>query len=107
MRAVIVLLAAIAAAAQPSAGSGSWKIQYQFGKDRQSFSIDDLMFVSRDRGIAAGTLSRVDKKPEGLVLVTRDGGATWTSVPIKEPVGAVFLVNESVGYMATRSGMPP
>jgi photosystem II stability/assembly factor-like uncharacterized protein len=105
MRGILMLLAAVTVVAQPVKPE-SWKIQYQFDKDRQSLSIDDIMFVSRDRGIAVGTVSKEgDKKPEGLALVTRDGGVKWTPVPLKEPAGSVFLVNESVGYMATQGGI--
>jgi hypothetical protein len=89
-----------------STDSPSWKIQYHFDKDRESFSLEDIMFVSRDRGIAVGTLDRENKKkPEGLVLVTRDGGAHWNPVSLSEPAGDIFVVNDSIAFLATATGI--
>ncbi len=88
-------------------GAGpSWKIQYHFDKDRESLSIEDIMFASRERGIAVGTLETAGKKkPEGLVLVTRDAGAHWTPIEIPEPAGDIFLLNDTTGWLATPSGI--
>jgi hypothetical protein len=89
-----------------SEGSGSWIIQYQFDKNRESFSIEDMMFISRDRGVAVGSLEHEgDKKPKGLVLATRDGGAHWTPVPLNEPATAVYLVNDSIAWLSTPNGV--
>jgi len=103
---ILTIIQSVPSREHEGADSPSWKIQYHFDKDRESLSVEDVMFVSRDRGIAVGTLERENKKkPEGLVLVTRDGGAKWTPVPLSEPALDIFVVNDTVAFLATPTGI--
>ena len=109
MRRLVFLLAAaaqFAAAGTPQPPTGAWRIQYRYDRDRLSFDIQDIFFSTPERGIAVGALTRDGgKKTEGLAIVTRDGGSTWTETPLKEPASAVFFVNDSVGWLVTPSGI--
>ncbi len=83
-----------------------WKIRYQYDRDRVSWGITDLVFPTPQRGVAVGVVTSArGKDDDGLVLVTRDAGKTWTEVPIKEPPLSVFFLNESTGWIVTPNGL--
>src|SRR5436305_1749921 len=60
--------------------------------------------IARDRVVGVINSAR-GKDDDGLVLVTRDAGKTWTEVPIKEPPLSVFFLNESTGWIVTPNGL--
>jgi hypothetical protein len=81
-----------------------WEMQYSFQQPQSSLVISDLKFPSNKRGIAAGYILR-NEKPSPTVLVTSDGGAHWTSIPVKEEPYSLFFLDDSLGWMVTDKGI--
>jgi hypothetical protein len=94
-RVSVLLAVAAAAAAAPR-----WEVQYFYDEDRSTLSIHDLKFPSARRGVAAGIVDR-EGKTRPVAVVTGDGGANWTIVPLKETPVSLFFLNENVGWMVT------
>jgi hypothetical protein len=42
-----------------------------------------------------------NSRSKNVVVLTSDGGSTWSIVPVKEPGYSLFFLNESVGWMVT------
>jgi hypothetical protein len=93
-------------AAQP-ASSPQWKLQYIYDELGADLQIVDLAFPSAARGVAVGGI--VDRKGEHktryTALVTSDGGAHWTLVPLQDAPRSIFFLDESNGWMVTRDGL--
>ncbi len=81
-----------------------WDIQYSFQQPQSSLVISDLKFPSAKRGIAAGYILR-NEKPSPTVLITSDGGAHWTLIPVKEEPYSLFFLDDSLGWMVTDKGL--
>ena len=90
-------------AAALAAQTPHWKQQYFYDNNQDDLTINDLKFSSAQRGIAIGFLAdRENKgKPKPVTLVTSDGGTHWTMIPGKEIGLSLFLLDDSVGWMAT------
>ena len=104
------LLAALALIAVPAAAADPekplrWRIQYFHDKDDVTFVIRDLRFSSASRGIGVGEVLDRKGKSEPLSVITRDGGATWTEVPLPDTPVSLFLLNDSIGWMAGQKGL--
>ncbi|MEN6607834.1 MAG: hypothetical protein ABFD60_11360 [Bryobacteraceae bacterium] len=82
-----------------------WDLQYFLDKRKEALVINDLKFSSAERGVAVGVMtgSRGFEKP--AMLVTRDGGRTWTNVKFKDVGLSLFFLNESVGWVVTQDGI--
>ena len=61
-------------------------------------TLNDVRFVSARVGHAVGN--------EGTLILTRDGGATWSVVPTgaKAGLGAVFFLEEQTGWIGGSNG---
>jgi hypothetical protein len=81
-----------------------WDIQYSYQQNQSTLVIGDLKFPSAKRGIAAGYILKNDK-PNPTVLITSDGGAHWTLVPVKDEPYSLFFLDDSVGWMVTEKGL--
>lgn len=81
-----------------------WKLQYFHDEDKSSLNITDLKFLSTQRGIAVGMLTR-ENSAKPVSLLTSDGGTTWSSLPIKEAPLSLFFLNDSLGWMVTEKGL--
>jgi hypothetical protein len=81
-----------------------WDQQYSFQQYQSSLVISDIKFSSAKRGVAAGYILRNDK-PSPTVLITSDGGAHWTLVPVKEEPYSLFFLDETIGWMVTDKGL--
>lgn len=105
---VVAAAAAGAIAAPPAvtkAPGPRWKIQYFYDKDDSEFVINDLAFSSPERGIAAGYVASKKGKAKGMVVITRNGGATWVQVPVDDIPISLFLLDDSLGWMVTSKGL--
>ena len=94
--------------ALPLLGAGSrWEIQYFYDQLHTQLELVDLAFPSPDRGIAVGSIWETgpDKPPKPVALLTSDGGAHWTSTPLKDVPRSVFFFNESLGWMVCDNGI--
>jgi photosystem II stability/assembly factor-like uncharacterized protein len=96
----LLLLAAAALSAEPR-----WRLKYFYDEDETSLAIVDLTFKSPQRGVAAGVLRTLKGKVSGMMLVTADGGANWSRVPVDEPPRSIFFLNDSLGWMVTENGI--
>ena len=95
----------VSAASSPYRPSGQWKIRFNFDRDRQEYEIKDIAVVGEGRVIAVGLLSKAPKKPEGLAVLTKDDGKTWTEMPLKEWPISLYFLNDSIGWMVTDEGI--
>jgi hypothetical protein len=77
-------------------------VQYLHDEDRSSVRLTDLAFPSASTGIACGLLSRIDRdRPEGIVLVTRDGGKAWQEVKVNDLPLSLHFIDDSTGFLVT------
>lgn len=95
----VVFLAAFATLAHGE----RWKVQYFFDELKKTFYIEDLAFPSATHGIAVGTILEDGSASKGkyMTLVTEDGGAHWTTAPLKDHPRSVFFLNETTGWLVT------
>src|SRR5579872_2822825 len=80
----------------------SWKVQYFFDQNRDTFFIEDLIFPSAQRGIAVGTIRDElgqNSKQRDIALLTSDGGEHWSTEPLKDHPRSLFFLNDSIGWM--------
>jgi len=104
MRLSLALLLSVAALAQDSGSGERWRLQYFYDVDRATFEISDLKFPSAKRGLAVGAVvTEGSVKP--MSVITSDGGAHWTLIPLKEPGQSLFFLNDSLGWMVTSKGL--
>jgi photosystem II stability/assembly factor-like uncharacterized protein len=99
------VLACIAFA--PGLSAAHWTLQYFYDQLHSQFTIADIVFPSPERGVAVGWIESTneDKKPKPMSLVTSDGGAHWTQLPLKEAPRSLFFLNDSLGWLVTESGI--
>ncbi|MBI4889424.1 MAG: hypothetical protein HY821_02290 [Acidobacteria bacterium] len=79
-------------------GSKRWVIQRMMDADETEFRLQDMQFSSPERGIVLG-MERKKERVEPQAWLTRDGGAAWTSLKLKDTPLSVFMLDESRGYM--------
>jgi hypothetical protein len=96
-----ILLLAFCAAAF----AGRWEVSYFHDEDKSSLTITDLKFPSATRGVATAVLQRERNRPKPVVLVTSDGGSTWSTVETRDPGISLFFLSETDGWMVTASGV--
>ena len=83
-----------------------WDIQYRHRQIDSALTINDIAFPSATRGIACGYLSdHKDDRERPVVVLTSDGGKTWSETPVKETGIALFFLDDSNGWMVTDRGM--
>jgi photosystem II stability/assembly factor-like uncharacterized protein len=104
MRAAWVFIALAALLPGPAGASERWRMQYNYDEDSSSLTLDDLKFSSPQRGVGVGYITEAGKT-RPVALVTRDGGEHWNLVQVPEAGRALFFVNETLGWMVTRSGV--
>jgi len=86
----------------PAQAQPKWTLQYFYDQDGKDLRITDLAFPSADRGIAVGEIvDREGRKPQYTAVVTNDGGAHWSLVPLKEFPRSIFFLDETAGWMVT------
>lgn len=95
------------AAASPGLRAAHWTLQYFYDQNHVQLNLVDLACPSADRCIAAGWIENTneDKKPKPVSLITSDGGAHWTLLPLKEQPRSLFFLNDSLGWMVTEEGL--
>lgn len=104
LRTFLLSLALSAGLSGTLSSADRWHLQYFYDEEQSSLIINDLKFPSVQRGIAVGLIKEKDRlKPTSLV--TSDGGATWTLIPLKEAPRSLFFLNEGLGWMVTAKGL--
>ncbi len=83
-----------------------WKLQYFYDEIGTELQIVGLAFPSALRGVAVGAIvdSRGGHKPKPTALVTGDGGAHWTPVPLQDTPRSLFFLDDANGWMIGREG---
>jgi hypothetical protein len=89
----------------PAAAEEHWEIQYRYHQTDSTLTINDLTFPDETRGIACGYTTDRKQKDHPLVLLTSDGGKTWTESPVKETCLSLFFLGDSTGWMITDNGL--
>jgi hypothetical protein len=97
---LLILGAALTLTAAPH-----WDFQYRYLQADSSFSINDIVFPTAERGIVCGFTQDRHGKEKPVVLLTRDGGQHWNEAPVKETGLALFFLDDSNGWMVTEKGM--
>lgn len=82
----------------------SWKVQYFYDEDDSSLTISDLEFKTKLSGVACGFIS-YQKRVQGVVLLTRDGGQKWQRVDVPDVPIDIHFVDESLGFLLTNKGI--
>jgi len=81
-----------------------WQMQYFYDEARTSLALNDLAFPTPQRGVAVGYLAGKERV-RGTAVVTSDGGAHWTLVPLPDPGLSVFFLNDTTGWVVTPKGI--
>jgi hypothetical protein len=104
IRNLVVLLTLLA----PVMRAERWKVQSFFDQEHDTMMIEDLVFPSAERGIAVGTVHdemNPERKARYTSLVTSDGGAHWSQVPLKDHPRSLYFLNDSTGWLVTDSAI--
>ena len=81
-----------------------WKLQYFYDRDKSELELRDLACPSAQRCVAVGVITQ-NGHEQGAAVTTSDGGEHWSSMELKERPACVFLLNETLGWMATDKGV--
>ncbi len=76
-----------------------WKLQHLYDDDRWSATLADLCCPAAGSAIAALWLESGSRR-RSAALVTRDPGASWTEVPLKDTPRSLFALDENHVWMA-------
>jgi hypothetical protein len=90
-----------------AAAAERWNVQYFYDEQQTELELTDLAFPSAQRGIAIGSIYERNGKgrPKYTAVVTSDGGANWSLVPLREYPRSIFFLNDSIGWMVTMNGV--
>jgi hypothetical protein len=97
--ALSVLALALAAFAE------RWHVAYFHDVNDSELTLVDLGFATADHGMALGQVSRDRGRDTPVVLVTRDGGAKWSTVETREPGVSLFVLDERAAWLVTTRGV--
>ncbi|BDC52158.1 hypothetical protein F183_A44730 [Bryobacterales bacterium F-183] len=92
-------------APEPVTRPASWKMQYFYDEDKSELTITDLEFQSVTSGAACGVITYERKRPQGVVLLTRDGGVTWKQVQAPDVPIDIQFVDDSQVFLLTDKGI--
>jgi len=81
-----------------------WQTQFFYDKGKSQLTFNDLKFPSATRGVAVGVITEA-RRQDPVSYVTSDGGAHWSSMPLKELPLSLFFLNENVGWLVTAKGL--
>ncbi len=99
------MLAALAGQAPSQApGAPRFRLRYEYPGSRSSLALVDFKFLSAKRAIAAGAITEKGKE-KGTLLLTSDGGATWSLEPFSQIPVSLFFLDDSLGWMVTDKGI--
>ena len=92
----------------PGAAFGQrWEIQYFHDELQTQLELVDLAFPTADRGVAVGLIweRNQEKRPKPVELITSDGGAHWSTIPLKDEPRSLYFLNRNLGWMVGDAGI--
>jgi photosystem II stability/assembly factor-like uncharacterized protein len=81
-----------------------FRLRYEYPSSRSSLALVDFKFISAQRAIAAGSIEEKGKE-KGTLLVSSDGGATWSLEAFSQIPVSLFFLDDSLGWMVTDKGI--
>jgi len=99
-----LLLAALLTSTTPAVAA-RWEVRFFHDANDSELTILDLAFPSARRGVATGYLTLRGGKIQPRAVITSDGGAHWSLVPLKEVGRSLFFLNETIGWMVSPKGI--
>lgn len=100
----IRILAAFLCTVALACAADRWRIQYSWEENFSSLFINDFQFRSPRLAIAVGYIDQKGKNKPASV-VSADGGAHWSLVPLKEEGLAVFFLDDTLGWLVTAKSL--
>jgi len=88
----------------PCSAQQKWRLEYHHDEDRNTLAVIDLSFISRQNGIAVGSLLG-QKGAVGAALRTADGGKTWKLEKLSGAPRSLFFLDERTGWMVRDDGL--
>jgi hypothetical protein len=82
----------------------TWRIQQMVDEDDTAAVMTDIQFASVERGIVTGSLNRKGRE-ENQAWLTRNGGAKWTAVKLKDFPVSVQMLDESRIFLVGRDAL--
>jgi photosystem II stability/assembly factor-like uncharacterized protein len=82
-----------------------WKIQYLYDQPGSNFDIRDIACPTAQRCIAAGVITDKNDRQRGAVVVSSDGGHTWSQLDVRDQPLSLFFLDETTGWMVTDHGL--
>ena len=89
------------------AGQAKWRVKYFHDKDDTALAFEDLTFVSPALGLAAGVLVHTQRNaaPQGVLLITTDGGARWTETKLPDIPVSLFALDQGNVWLVGREAV--
>lgn len=81
-----------------------WEIRYFYDADASRLLLNDLVFVSAQRGLACGSLVERGRE-RGVVITSVDGGRNWSMGGAPEPCLSLGVAGEDRLWMVGRRGL--
>ena len=81
-----------------------WKVQFFHDEDRKKFVVNDFKMLDLQRGLAVGFIEE-DQKTKPMMVITANGGKTWTMQPLEQIGISLFFLDDSTGYMVADGGI--
>ncbi len=100
-----LVLCCLSFCAIPAVSEEHWDIQYRYRQIDSTLTINDFAFPDEQHGIACGYTTDRKDKDHPLLLLTRDGGETWSEVVGKEACLSMFFLGDTTGWMVTDTGI--
>ncbi len=82
-----------------------WKINYYFDKPDSAFEMRGIQFPSDQRGFVFGVINSTKEREKAVMLITSNGGAKWTEIPLKENPVALSCIDDSQCWLTTEKGI--
>lgn len=100
---VAVLAPRLSSQSEPVRAAG-WKLQYFYDENDSQLTLSDLEFQTATNGAACGFIT-YEKRRQGVVLLTRDGGKNWQKVDVPDIPIDIDFVDDSLGFLLTNKGI--
>ena len=95
----LLLLAASSAAGQ------KWSVSFFHDETESSLSLHEIVFPSRETGIALGVLDSARGRSQAVQLRTSDSGGTWRVENLKDTGLSLFFLDSRLGWMVGAQGI--